>query len=110
MQFYERGAIARTVGFPSAIEYELGFIGYHDRTKPTRADVLRACDDDLGPTHMLLRRAADGVPGQLWTSPVPIPESTIEGGFPDVLNPDVLTDGFVLYDCTAITRGTDTSR
>jgi hypothetical protein len=53
---------------------------------------------------MLLRRAADGVPGQLWTSPVPIPEQSFADGVPEVVNTAVLTDAFVLYDCSTILR------
>jgi hypothetical protein len=102
MDFFERGMIARLVGFPWAIEYETGVIGYHDRVRPTVAGLHEACSSAASPTHMLLRREAVGVEGEIWVSPVPVPEFSIEGGFPNLLNPAVLVDAFVLYDCSVI--------
>ena len=61
------------------------------------ADLAAACEDPLGPTHLLLRRAAPGVPGQIWRSPVmvdDVPERDV--------NPVFLDDGFILYACDDI--------
>lgn len=102
MDFYGRGVIARSVGVPWAIEYETGLIGYDERVRPTREAILVACAAEHGPTHMLLRRQALDLEGQIWVSPVPIPEQSLESGSPDVVNPAVLVDAFVLYDCSAI--------
>jgi len=102
IQFYRRGVIAGSVGVPWALEYEEGIVGYADRVRPTPESIVEACRNRNGPTHLLLRRQADDLGGEAWVSPVPIPEFTISGGFPTVLNPAVLVDSFVLYDCSVI--------
>ena len=64
---------------------------------PAVAAIGAACDDPLGPTHLLLRRAASGLTGSIWTSPIEI-DDMAEGPAADVY----LDDAFVLYACEDI--------
>lgn len=90
-----RSEIARSVGIPWAVDFDTGIADYSDWVKPTATQIREACSQPGSPTHMILFREADGLPGVVWRSPVPIIVV-------DERNPAVLPDALVLYTCAEI--------
>jgi hypothetical protein len=94
LSYNHHAELARSLGIPYALNYRLGDIPYEDVTAPTPASLIAGCNDPSGPTHVFLRRGADGVPGVVWRSPVPLDDVPENGS-----NPAFIEDGFVLYTC-----------